>query len=139
MTDFVAVKRRDRQLGDAQFFQHELNDDFGIEMEIVRVLLERNLRQRRGRIEAIAGVKFRELRPQRPVLECGENLVADPFVERHAAARAARLSIMREPKTASASSRTSGRADREIFPARIGRRRGATRRCRTLIDRVAVT
>ena len=61
VTDFVAVKRRNRQLGDAQLFEHELDDDLRVEMEIVRIFFERNLRQRRGRIEAIAGMKLREL------------------------------------------------------------------------------
>src|SRR6266436_5269820 len=60
VTDFVAVKCRDRQLDDAQFFQHELNDDLGIKMEIVRVFFERNLSERRGGIEAITGMEFCE-------------------------------------------------------------------------------
>ena len=85
VADFVAVKRRDRQFRDAQFPEHELDDDLGVEMEIVRVFLERNLRQRGGRIEPVAGVEFRELRSQHPVLERRQDLVADPFVDRHSA------------------------------------------------------
>src|SRR6266576_2068615 len=49
VADFVAIKRRDRELDDLQFFQHELNDDLGVEMEIVRVALKRNLKKRASR------------------------------------------------------------------------------------------
>src|SRR5882724_4218646 len=49
VADFAAVKCRDRQLDDPQFLQHELNDDLGVEMEIVRVALKRNLNKRASR------------------------------------------------------------------------------------------
>ena len=42
----------------------QLNDDFGVEMEIVRVALERNPRQRLHRIEPVAAVKFAEMRAE---------------------------------------------------------------------------
>ena len=85
VADLVAVVGRDRQLRDAEFFQDELDDDLGIEMKILRVPLERNLRQRAGRVEPVAGMKLREPGAEHPVLEIGQDLVADPFVERHAA------------------------------------------------------
>src|SRR5687767_5581035 len=61
VADFVAVESRDRQFRDAQFSENKLDDDLGVEMEIVGVLLEWNLSQGRGGIEAITGVELREL------------------------------------------------------------------------------
>src|SRR2546423_14433015 len=61
VANLVAVEGRDRQLGDAQFFQDELNDDLGVEMKVVRVFLKRHLGERGGRVEAIAGVKLGEI------------------------------------------------------------------------------
>src|SRR5256885_5962329 len=53
VADFIAVERRNRQLSDPQFFQHELNDDLRIEMKIVRISFKWNLAERRSRIEPI--------------------------------------------------------------------------------------
>ena len=86
VADFVPVKGRDRQFHDPQFLEDKLNDDLGVEMEIVRVFLERNLREGRGGIEPVTGVKLGQLRAEHPVLEPGQDLVADPFVGRHSAA-----------------------------------------------------
>ena len=85
MTDLVAVVRRDGQFSDAQILEHELHDDLRIEMEIVSVFLEGNPRQRLGRVKTIARVELGELGPKHPVLETGQDLVADPFVEWHSA------------------------------------------------------
>ena len=76
VADLVAVVGRDRQFRDAQFLEHELHDDLRVEMEIVRVFLEGNLRQRLGRIKPVAGVELGELGPEHPVLETGQDLVA---------------------------------------------------------------
>src|ERR1700730_18983717 len=57
VTDFVAVKCRDRHLDDAKFLQYQLNDDFGVEMEIVRIFLKRNLTECFRAIQSIARMK----------------------------------------------------------------------------------
>src|SRR5438874_7153519 len=46
VANFVAVERRNGQFDDPHFFPQELNDDLGIELEIVRVFLERDLSER---------------------------------------------------------------------------------------------
>src|SRR5205814_9008270 len=69
VADFVAIERRDRQFCDAQFPEHKLDDDLSVEMELVRIFLERNLPQSSGRIKPVTGVKLREVRSQHPVLE----------------------------------------------------------------------
>ena len=92
VANLVAVVSRDGQLGDPQFFHHQLDDDLGVEMKIIRVFFERDLRQRRRRVEPVTGMKFGERRPQHSILERGQDLVADPFVSRHAA-RARRLFV----------------------------------------------
>src|SRR4051794_30129283 len=56
VTDFLAVVRRNWQLGDSQLLQDQLNDDLGIKMEIVRVLLKWDLRQSGSGVEAIPAV-----------------------------------------------------------------------------------
>ena len=68
-----------------KFFEHQLDDDVGVEVEVVGVALEGDPRERRGGVEPIAGVELGELGPKHPVLEARQDLVADPFVERHAA------------------------------------------------------
>src|SRR5436305_1199781 len=83
VTDLGTVIRRYRKLGDSQVLQHQLNDDFGVEVEIVGVSLKRNLGQRCGGIEAVTGMKFREIRLEDAILEASQDLVADSFVERH--------------------------------------------------------
>ena len=85
VTDFVAVKGWNRQLENAEFFQNQLNDNLGVEVKSPAIAFERQLRERVGGIQAIAGVKLRQVRLQHPVLESGQDLVADPFVVRHPA------------------------------------------------------
>jgi hypothetical protein len=50
VANLVSVKSWNRQFSNPELFEHKLNDDLGIEMEIARVLFERDLRQRRRRI-----------------------------------------------------------------------------------------
>src|SRR6185312_16407725 len=60
--DFVAVISRDRQLTDLALREkHELDDDLGVEMEVVRVPLEGNIAKRIDRIDAVAGVEFAQM------------------------------------------------------------------------------
>src|SRR5262245_33694698 len=47
------VVGRDRQLGDAQFLENELNDYLGVEMKVVRVLFKRYLGKGSSRVEPI--------------------------------------------------------------------------------------
>ena len=88
--DLVAVVGRDRHLRDPRARVDELQQDLGVEVEAVAVLLERDPRER-GEVErAVARVPLREDEPRDAVLEAGQDLVADVLVERHpAAARAA--------------------------------------------------
>src|SRR5690348_10834507 len=44
----VAIKHRNGRLKHSQFLEKKLNNDFGVEVEIVSVFLERNLSQRSG-------------------------------------------------------------------------------------------
>src|SRR5450432_4686256 len=76
MTDLVAVICGDRQFCDAQPFQDKLDDDFGVEMEIIRVFFEWNLRQRLGGIKAVTGMKLGKIGPEHSVLKTSEDLVA---------------------------------------------------------------
>ncbi len=46
VANLVAIKCRDGELNDPQSFQRELNDDLGVEMEIIRVSFKRNLSER---------------------------------------------------------------------------------------------
>src|SRR6185295_15345824 len=85
VTDFATVKCRNRQLGYPQLFENKLNNDLGIEVEIVGVSLERHLSKRLCRIDAIAGVKFRKLCAENLILESSEQLIANPFIHRHPA------------------------------------------------------
>ena len=85
VTDFVAVKGWNRQLENAEFFQNQLNDNLGVEVKGPAIAFERQLRERVGGIQAVAGVKLRQVRLQHPVLKSGQDLVADPFVVRHPA------------------------------------------------------
>ena len=85
VTDFIAVKSRDRQFGDAKIPEHELNDNFGVEMKVVRVFFEWHLGQRLGRVKPVTGMELGQRRPENAILEPRQNLVANPFVSRHSA------------------------------------------------------
>ena len=59
--DFIAVISRDRQFADFPLGEkHQLNDDFGIEMEVVGIALEGDGAQGIDRIKPVAGVEFAE-------------------------------------------------------------------------------
>ena len=60
VADLRTVIGRDRQLRDPQSLQDQLNDDFSVEMKVVRVSLERDLRQSLGGIDSVAGMKLGE-------------------------------------------------------------------------------
>ncbi len=83
--DLVAVVGGDGQFADAQPGQHELDDDLGVEMEIVGVALERNLFERVDRVEPVAGMELGEVRAEERVLEPGQHFVAEEFVKGHPA------------------------------------------------------
>ena len=55
----------------------QLNDDFGIEVKVVGVAVERQLLKCGHRVNSIAGMKLTQIRPQQPVLKRREDLVAD--------------------------------------------------------------
>jgi hypothetical protein len=84
--DLVAVVGRDGDLGHPEPGHQELDDDLRVEVEDVRIALERQRTERRHPVGAESRVELRQARTQHPVLEPGEDLVADELVERHAAA-----------------------------------------------------
>ena len=85
VADLVAVVCRNRQLGDPEFLEYKLNDDLGVEMELACVFFEWDLGESSCCLESIAGMKFGEICSQHSVLECGQNLIPDPFVKGHSA------------------------------------------------------
>ncbi len=91
VADLVAVVRRDRHLADPLPGVEELDDDLGVEVEVVRVQVERDRAERLRRVHAVAGVELAEVRPEQLVLEAAQDLVPDELVERHAAAEGASL------------------------------------------------
>src|SRR5438034_2751907 len=91
VADFISVIRRDWNFLDALIGQHQLNDDFGIEMKIIRVALERDLPERVRGIEAITGMKFGEPCVKHEILKMGQHLISDPFIKRHSTAQGVAL------------------------------------------------
>ena len=114
--DLVAVVGRDRHLDDAFAGTEQLQDDLGVEVEVVAVADERELGERRHPVGAVPRVPLAQTRAGDRVLCGGEDPVADVLVERHAARAAHRRgSIIREPNTASASPSTIGDNRSAIF------------------------
>ena len=86
MGDLFAVVGRDRHLDDAKPGRLELEDDLGVEVEAVRVRLERDLPQRIRAVRPVPGVPLAELHTREGVLDPGEDAVAEILVSRHATA-----------------------------------------------------
>ena len=86
VADLVAVIGGNGQFFDAQPGTEQLDDDLGVEVEIVGVGGERHLFQGFDGIEAVSGMEFGEVGAEEAVLDSGEDLVAYIFIERHAAA-----------------------------------------------------
>src|SRR6266851_318489 len=84
-TDFVSVVRRDRQLYNAGLRVQQLNDDFGIKVEVSRVQTKGEFLEGLNRVDAISTVKLGQLGPKEEVLNSSEDLVPDELVQRHAA------------------------------------------------------
>jgi hypothetical protein len=82
--DLVAVERGDRYLFDALPGLVQLKDDLGVEVEVVRVPLERDLAQRGDPIRAVPAVPLAEIHPRHHVLEAREDAITDELVQRHA-------------------------------------------------------
>ena len=89
VADLVAVVRRDRHLDDPLPDVEQLDDDLGVEVEVVRVEREPDPPQRRHRVGAVAAVELGEPGAQQRVLHSGEESVADVLVERHPPAQRA--------------------------------------------------
>ena len=83
VADFVAVKSRDRDFEDAHPGKVQLHDDIRVEMEVVRVALEWNPRERLHGVKPVAAVEFAELRAEQRILKLRQHLIPDPFVKRH--------------------------------------------------------
>src|SRR5207244_9698954 len=85
VADLVAVVRGDRELFDALPGFVELEDDLGVEVETVRVALERNPLQRCDTVGAVPAVPLAEIHADDGILNWREDPIADVLVERHAA------------------------------------------------------
>src|SRR5579864_5594782 len=85
MADLVAVVSGNRKLLDAKTRAEELDNDFGIEMKIVGILVKRDAGQRPYRIDPVTGMEFREAGPEKTILDSRQNLIAHPFIQRHSA------------------------------------------------------
>src|SRR5262245_42367901 len=86
----VAVIGRDRHLDDAKPGGLKLEDDLDVEVEAVRVRLERDVPQRIRAVGAVPGVPLAEIHSCKRVLDAGQDAVAEVFVSGHATtARAA--------------------------------------------------
>jgi hypothetical protein len=83
--DLVAIVRGDRNLDDPHALVLELDDDLGVEVEVIGHRREVDLLQRAQRVRPVAGVELREVHVQRPVLEAGEDPVSGELVQGHAA------------------------------------------------------
>ena len=102
--DLVAVVGRDRHLLDAEAARLELDDDLRVEVEVVAVGFERDLRQRRrpSRRDSRSGTRSGSCRARRS--RTGSGPGCRPTCTAACRPRSAsRLFIMREPNTASAS------------------------------------
>ncbi len=84
--DLVAVVGRDRHLDDPLAGLDHLQDDLGVEVEVVAVGGKGDLGEGVDGIRAVAAVPLGQIGPGHGVLPLGENPVADELVERHAAA-----------------------------------------------------
>jgi len=87
VADLVAVVGGDRDLDDPLPGVVQLDDDLGVEVEVVGVAVERDGAQCGHAVGPVAGVELREARAEARVLEPGEDAVAHVLVARHAAAQ----------------------------------------------------
>ena len=87
IADLVAVVGGDGHLGDPHPRIVELDDDLGVEVEAVRVPLERELLEGGHRVGPVSGVEFGQLGAEGGVLESGQDPVPHILVERHPARR----------------------------------------------------
>ena len=71
------------QLPDADARIQQLENDLGIEMEVVRIELEPDLLERLYRVHPVAAVQISETGPEQNVLHGRQNPVAGEFVEGH--------------------------------------------------------
>ena len=84
VADLIAIERGNRQFLDLQPRDHQLHDDFCVEMEVVGVSFEGDRGQGADRVETVAGMEFAHPRAEQAVLKPGERLVSEELVERHA-------------------------------------------------------
>ena len=82
VADLVAVVRRDRRLDDRFPSRVELQDDLGVEVEAVGVLLERDVGKRVDAVAPVTAVSLRQLETRQRVLDAGEEGVVF-FAQRH--------------------------------------------------------
>ena len=81
--DLVAVERRHGNLGNALLRAQHLDNDVGVEVEIVGIEGKRHPLECFGAVGAVAGMKFRQVAAKQLVLDKRQHLVADPLVQRH--------------------------------------------------------
>ena len=86
VADLVPVIRGDGHLDDLLLSGQELDDDLCVEMEIVGVVLERNLSQHRDAIGSVSRVELSQICVEEAVLDCREDPVPQALVQWHASA-----------------------------------------------------
>ena len=85
VADLIAVVGGDGYLGDPHARIVQLDDDLGVEVEPVRVPLERELLEGGHRVGPVPRVELGQLGAQGGILEAGQDPVAHVLVERHPA------------------------------------------------------
>ncbi len=85
VADLIAVVGRNGPFHDTQPRDHELDDDFRVEVKIIAVQIEAHFVQGRHRIHPVTGMEFSELGAQAAVFEPAQALITDKLVERHTA------------------------------------------------------
>src|SRR5262245_38811379 len=84
MANLIAIVRGNGQFLDSQFRPDQLDNDFRVEMKVVRIQIERNFLKGADRIDAVAGMEFRQIALEQTILKTSQNPVSDKFVEGHA-------------------------------------------------------
>ena len=82
VADLIAVIRGNRNFQDPETLVVKLDDDFGIEVEVVRHIRERDLIQRVEVICAVAAMEFGEVQPERRIFKDRQDPIAQILVQR---------------------------------------------------------
>ena len=85
VANFIAVMGWDGNFSDFGPDSEALDENIGVEVKIIGVEVEGYFFKGLDSVGAVASVEFAQVSPEHAVFDSGEHLVAEPFVERHAA------------------------------------------------------